>query len=88
MGRSDHIHDIKAQDIRLVYGYLQKDRHCRSSLGIRNRLSKFKLKKIIAEMLKVSVRTVSRIIDTENEYGCKFKYSFAVMQHGHPRDCL
>ena len=70
MGQSINVHAIKIEDVKLVYQYLEKDKNLsksRSAIGLHGK-TKYKLKKITADMLKISIRTVSRILDHKEDY--------------------
>ena len=63
MGRNINVTETKIEDIRLVYQYL--DRKNKKTRG--QRKTYFQLRKITADILKVSARTVSNVIDGKKD---------------------
>ena len=63
MVRNINVNETKIEDIRLVYQYL--DRKNKKTRG--QRKTYFQLRKITADILKVSARTVSNVIDGKKD---------------------
>ena len=70
MGRAKHINKTRAEDITLVYRYLEKcsNRGNRTSIKLHRKTVK-QLEDITAEIFKVSAKAVSRILKTGDQNG-------------------
>ena len=69
MGKSLKLSTTKIEDIKLVYAYLERENDSgksRSTIGLHGK-TKFRLKKITADMLRLSVITVYRILDKKED---------------------